>query len=149
MTKSPNTKWIFSRFVPSKELLTNTEGIILTYEDALKLGKATDFDRICYRLCSLGAKWVIIYMGQQGIYTYSFKKPLNYQCLFKGDGFESGCFSGFTAGLLYGLSTYHDLHKGVSCGTKVSAAIYNVLESTREDIKDAILEYENVDPFIY
>ena len=149
ITKSPNTKWVFSRFVPSKEILEHAEGIILTYEDALKLGKATDFDRICYRLCSLGAKWVIIYMGQQGIYAYSFKKPLNYQSLFQGDGFESGCYSAFCAGLLYGLSNYHDLHKGVTYGTKVSASIYNVVESTREDIKNAILEFENIDPFIY
>lgn len=147
--KSPTTKWIVSRHVPSKELFEHVEGLILTYEDALKLGKATDFDRICYRLCELGAKWIIIYMGKQGIYAYSFKKPLNYQSLFKDKGFDSGCYSGFISGLLYGLTTYHDFHKAVTIGTKVSACIYEVPESTRDDIQEAIKQYDNVESFIY
>ena len=149
VNKSPKTKWVISRHVPTKEIMEHVEGIILTYEDALKLGKATDFDRICYRLCALGAKWVIIYMGKQGIYSYSAKKPLNYQCLFQGDGFDSGCYSGFISGFLYGLSTYYDLHKGIEYGNKTAAAIYNVVESTRDDLKDAITAYNEIETLIY
>ena len=88
-------------------------------------------------------------MGKQGIYSYSSKRPVNYQCLFQGDGFESGCYSAFISGLLYGLSTYYDLHKGIDHGTKAAAAIYNVVESTRDDLKNAIIEFENIDTLIY
>lgn len=147
--KSPNTKWVLSRFVPNKNILSNIEGIILTYEDALQLGKATDFDRICYRLCSLGVKWIVITMGKQGYYAYSFRKPLNYHCLYKGEGYESGCYSGFIAGLLYGLATYHDFPKAVTYGCKVSAAIHEVVEATRDDIKEAIKEFDGMDPLLY
>ena len=88
-------------------------------------------------------------MGKQGIYAYSFKKPLNYQSLFKDKGFDSGCYSGFISGLLYGLTTYHDFHKAVTIGTKISACIYDVIESTRDDIQEAIKQYDNVESFIY
>ena len=148
ISKSPKTKWIISHHVPSKEILEHVEGIVLTYEDALKLGKATDLDRICYRLCALGAKWVIINMGKQGIYSYSSKRPMNYQCLFKEEGYDSGCYSAFISGLVFGLATYHDLHKGIDYGIKVSAAIYDVLESTRTDLKEAITTYTDIETLI-
>lgn len=138
VSKSPKTNWILSRFVPNKNVLSCIEGIILKYEDALVLGKPMDFDRICYRLCELGAKWVVITMGTQGIYTYRNKVSHNYEGFHLDNAYSSGCYSGFVAGFIYGLSEYYDFSKAIQFGINVAQAIHEVPEATRTDLYQRI-----------
>ncbi|MDD6468221.1 MAG: carbohydrate kinase family protein [Erysipelotrichaceae bacterium] len=136
--KSLKTKWVITRFVPNKNILSHVEGIILKYEDALQLGKPMDFDRICYRLCELGAKWIIITMGSQGIYTYRNRMSNYFEGFPTDHGYQNGCYSGFVAGFIYGLMEYYDFPKAIHFGNQVANAINKVPESTRKDINEFI-----------
>ena len=114
--QTPHAKWVVSHYVPNKEVLSHLHGIVINYADALKLGKPSDFERICYRLCLLGLKFVVINMNFQGAYVYTNNQGKHYPTKCHGDGYFNGCYSAFLSGFVAGLS----LDTNLETATKIA-----------------------------
>ena len=139
-TKAPKTKWILSRTIPSKSILSRAEGLILTYRDIIALGTEKDFNRICYRFCAMGAKWVIVHMGAQGVFVYHNGEGTQFPSLYELNGYESGCYSAFVAGLTACLSKYQPLIASVRFAQEAEAYVYQVPTAINENIKEELMK---------
>lgn len=140
--KSPQVKWIISRNIPDRTVMTSCEGLILTLDDISKLGPAKEFDRICYRFCALGCRWVIIYLNDKGVYVYRQGHGTPYSSKRHGEGYENGCYSAFMAGLLSALAKHQPLEPSVLFGLVADAAVYQCEGSTNPNLVDAIQKME-------
>jgi|GEM_PF-4183675 len=132
--KNPTPKWVVVNRIPEKQVLPLIEGVVLTYEDALQLGNPASFDRICYRLCSLGLKWIIIHMENQGIYLYQDQDSTYFNSRRDRNGYANGCLSAFTSGLLYSLSLNNPFRQALSFASEVERITFQVSSPTAENL---------------
>ncbi|MBQ2478018.1 MAG: carbohydrate kinase family protein [Erysipelotrichales bacterium] len=120
----PHPKWILSHYIPEKEVLSHVYGLVINYEDALSLGKPADFERICYRLCSFGPKWIVINMNFQGAYLYTGQNGVNFPTKCQGDGYLNGCYSAFLSGLTASLAICPDIEKALPVALTAQGLTY-------------------------
>ena len=132
--KSNGPRWVLLNRIPEKRLLPLLDGIILTYDEAIQLGNPASFDRICYRLCSLGLKWVIIHMENQGIYLYQNEDSAFFGTKRARNGYANGCLSAFTAGLLYSLANNNPMRHALSFAAEIERITYQIDTPTAENL---------------
>lgn len=122
--RTPDTHWIISHFVPDREVLKRTYGLVIRYGDALSLGKPSDFERICYRLCALGPRFVVISMNSQGVYVYSGQRGRHFPSKWGPAGCRNGVYSAFLSGLVAGLALNAPLDTCADIATTAEALTY-------------------------
>ena len=136
--KSPHTKWILSHHIPDKNILVDIYGLVLNYEDALTLGNPSEFERICYRLCEFGPKFVIINLNFQGIYLYSNHNGMHYPTRYQESGYYNGCYSAFLSGFVAGLACQTSTEIATGLGLDAAALTYKTVDLINPEISELL-----------
>lgn len=125
MINSSSSEWILSGFIPSKELLSYTTGIVLN-EDELEMD-AIDF--------STGLKWVLI-TRHDGATLLTSTGKVFIPCPVVDTLNTLGAGDAFLSGLLYGLLRNLTLVDCVNIGHRASKIILQSPSATNPDLQN-------------